>query len=135
MYDNTNVENRCRALWAEVLCALESRVTCINQYVPEGPGQIHCQMLDSCAVNIEHASAQRKIIASLDLKEHAILLDEFQGKDARNERNLSLTMLGDGNVYVTYQSALMGDAAAVAKFLTAALLASPSNTSLETMFN
>ncbi len=133
MYDNTNVDSRCRALWAQVLCELESRVTSINQFVPEGPSQIHCQMVGSDAVHIDHASAERRIVASLDLKQHSIQLDEFQGRDSRNERNLALTMLGDGNVYVTYESALMGDAATVAKFLTTALLSNGST--LEAMFN
>jgi hypothetical protein len=122
MYDNSNLEIRCRALWADVLCALESRVFSINDYVRDSRSQLDCQMLNSDAVQIGLPTANRSVIAVLDLNEHVIRVNEFLGDTFHAGSTLPLALLGDGNVYVTAGQALMGNAMAVARQLMSVLL-------------
>jgi hypothetical protein len=122
MYDNSNLEVRCRALWAEVLCALESRVCSINDYVRDARTHLECQMINGDAVQIALPTANRSVVAVLDLTDHAIRVNEFVGDTFHNGSSLPLSLLGDGNVYVTAGQSLMGNAMAVARQLMAVLL-------------
>lgn len=122
MYDNSNLAIRCRALWADVLCAVESRVWSINDYVHDSHSQLGCHMLNSDSVEIEHPSVKRTLIATLDLEEHAIHVKEFQEGTLSVGSKLPFAMLGDGNVYVTNGKSLMGDPMAVARQLMSVLL-------------
>ena len=85
MYDNSNLAIRCRALWADVLCAVESRVWSINDYVKDTRSQLDCQMLSSDSVLIEHPSVKRTLVATLDLDEHAIHVKELNGDGVHRE--------------------------------------------------
>ena len=122
MYDNSNLEVRCRALWAEVLCALESRVCLINDYVRDSRSHLDCQMLDANTVQIGHPSANRSVISVLDLNEHSIHINEFHGEELSTSSKLPFALLGDGNVYVTAGLSLMGDPMAVARQMMSVLL-------------
>jgi hypothetical protein len=124
MYDNTNLAIRCRALWADILCAIESRVWSVNDYVRDSHARLECQMLNADAVQIEHPSAGRTLVASLDLNEHGIQIKEYQDSEPTVSNKLPFAMLGDGNVYVTNARALLGDAMAVARELISVLLSS-----------
>ncbi len=122
MYDNSNLAVRCRALWADVLCAIESRVSSINDYVKDSRSHLECRMLDADSVEIDHPSIKRSLIATLDLKQHALNVMEFEENTLRFTSTLPLAMLADGNVYVTSGLSLMGDAMAVARQLMSVLL-------------
>ena len=124
MYDNSNLEIRCRALWADVLCAVESRVFSINDYVHDTRTQLDCHMISSDSVEIHHPSIERTLIATLDLDVHAIHIKEFDGGTLSVGSKLPFALLGDGNVYVTNGQSLMGDPMAVARQLMSVLLAS-----------
>jgi hypothetical protein len=122
MYDNSNLEVRCRALWAEVLCAVESRVYSINDYVRNSEARLGCQMLSGETVEIVHPRVNRTLHASLDLKDHAIDIKEFDGDMLTAGTRLPFALLGDGNIYVTAGKSLMGDPMAVARQLMSVLL-------------
>ncbi len=124
MHNNAGIENRCRTLWSEVVSALETRVTSVNRYVPEVKSHIACEQLSGEAVQIKQDAAQRSLVASLDLKAHAIQLNRFEGPAAEKheEHDLPLSMLGDGELYVTDGQQLLADPVEVAKFLMSALL-------------
>lgn len=128
MHNDAGIENRCRTLWIEVVSALENRVTSVNSYVPEASGRIACELISGEAVQIKHASAHRSLVASLDLKAHAIQLNKFEGVAAENheEQDLPLSLLGDGELYVTDGHQLLADPVEVAKFLMSALLNQPA---------
>ena len=126
MHDNTHIEIRCRALWADVLSALENRVTSVNRYVPEQRSHIVCRQINSEAVHLQHASSDRSVVASLDLKKHAIHLKEFHDREMghpSNRKDMPLSMLADGEVYVTDGNELKANAMEVAKSLLEVLLA------------
>jgi hypothetical protein len=122
MYDNPNLETRCRALWAEVLCAVESRIFSINDYVRNSGGRLGCQMVSGETVEIAHPEVNRTVRATLDLRDHAIRISEFEGETLTTGTRLPFALLGDGNVYVTSGNALMGDPMAVARQLMSVLL-------------
>ncbi len=127
MYDNASLEIKCRTLWAEVLCAVESRVSAINEYMKSLRAPISCRMLGSEAVHLEQPSAQRSLVARLDLKDHAVDVNVSQGRRWTSGKRLLLAMLGDGRIYVTDGKALMGDPMAVAKLLMSVLQDNPVN--------
>jgi hypothetical protein len=82
---------RCRALWAEIQAALETRM-----------------------------------IANLDLKKHAIHIREFRDRSLEHpirRKDMPLSMLADGELYVTDGNELKGNAMEVAKALLDTLLA------------
>ena len=122
MYDNSNLAIRCRSLWADVLCAVESRVWSINDFVHDEDSHLNCQMLDSDSVLVQHPSVERTLIAKLDLKKHAIEVQEFDHGQLSVASELPFALLGDGNVYVTNGQSLMGDPTAVARQLMSILL-------------
>jgi hypothetical protein len=121
MHNNAGIESRCLSLWSEVVSALEHRVSSVNRYVPEARSRIACEQLSSEAVQIKHVAAGRSIVASLDLKGHTIQLNKFEGS-AANEQDLPLSMLADGELYVTDGRQLLANPVEVAKFLMSALL-------------
>lgn len=127
MYDNATLESKCRTLWAEVLCAVESRVASVNAYMHAFRAPIGCRMLGSDAIHLEQSSAQRSLVARLDLKDHAVDVNVSQGRRWASGKRLLLAMLGDGRIYVTDGKALMGDPMAVAKLLMSVLLDNPVN--------
>lgn len=125
MHDNVGIEVRCRTLWSEVVSALENRVTSVNSYVPEANSRIACELLSNEAVQIKHATANRRIVASLDLDAHSIQVNKFEGSSAgsgQSEQDLPLSLLGDGELYVTDGNQLLGNPVEVAKFLMSTLL-------------
>lgn len=135
MYDNPNLEVRCRALWAEVLCAVESRICSINDYVRISGSTLGCQMISGETVEIAHPQANRTLRATLDLNDHAIHIEEFDGENISVGERLPFALLGDGNVYVTNGNTLMGDPMAVARQLMSVLLGNsdraPSSSDME----
>lgn len=122
MYDNANLENRCRALWADVLCGIESRVSSVNDYVRRRNSRIECRMYGADAVFMEHASIERSIFARLDLRDHGLQFNVFQSGRWIMGKKLPFSLLGDGGLYVTCDKTLMGDSQAVAKLLLSVLL-------------
>jgi hypothetical protein len=123
MYDNSDLAVRCRALWADVLCAVESRVCSINEYMRDPHTRLECQMLSADSLGIRQPSVDRILVANLDLEEHAIQIKEFHDGTLTVESKLPFALLGDGNVYATNGLSLLGDATAVARELVAVLLA------------
>ena len=126
VHDNTHIEIRCRALWADVLNALETRITSVNRYVPEQRAHIVCHKITPEAVHLHHASSDRSVIATLDLKKHAIHLKEYHDREMErplNRKDMPLSMLADGEVYVTDGNELKANAMKVAKALLEVLLA------------
>jgi hypothetical protein len=128
MHNNIGIESRCRTLWSEVVSALETRVTSVNQYVPEASSRIACEMISGDAVQIKHVSAHRSLVASLDLQAHTIQLNKFEGdaEEKHEEQGLPLSLLGDGELYVTDGYQLLANPVEVAKFLMSALLNNPA---------
>jgi hypothetical protein len=126
MHNNAGIESRCRILWGEVVNALQTRVTSVNTYVPEAKSRIACEELSSEAVQIKHAAANRSLVASLDIKAHAIQINRIEGgiSGQNSEQDLPLSLLGDGELYVTSGEELLADPVEVAKFLMSALLGS-----------
>lgn len=125
MHNNTGIENRCRTLWSEVVTALESRVTSVNNYVPEENSRIACELLSGDTVQIKHAAANRSVVASLDIKTHSVRVNKIESSasgDRASEQDLPLSLLGDGELYVTSGEELLADPLEVAKFLVSALL-------------
>ncbi len=122
MYDNANLENRCRGLWADVLCAIESRVSSVNDYVRYRSSRIGCRMYGADALYMEHSSIERSIFARLDLCDHGLNLSVFESGRWVTNKRLPFSLLGDGSVYVTCGQSLMGDPQAVAKLLVSVLL-------------
>ena len=127
MYDNSNLEVRCRALWADVLCAVESRVSSLNEYARNARTQLDCQMLTSDSLKIDYPAVHRSVVATLDLQEHAIQIHEFEGEEVSFDSKLPFAMLADGNVYVTDGLSLLGDSMAVARQMITALLTNPNS--------
>jgi hypothetical protein len=125
MLDNSNLEMRCRSLWADVLCAVESRVSSINDYVRKSGTRLDCQMISGETVEIAHPQADRTLRASLDLHDHAIHIYEFESGNLTSGSRFPFALLGDGNVYVTNGQTLMGDSMAVARQLMSVLLSKP----------
>ena len=127
MHDNNGIEKRCLTLWGEVVSALETRVTSVNRYVPDAKSRFACEMLSDEAVQIRHASAN--LTASLDLKAHSIQLNKVEGSssDKASEQDLPLSLLADGELYVTDGRQLLADPVEVAKFLMSSLLGQPTN--------
>jgi hypothetical protein len=131
MHDNTGIEKRCLTLWSEVVSALENRVSSVNRYVPEAKSRIACEMLSGEAVQIRHASAN--LIASLDLKAHSIQLNKLESSSSEpraSEQDLPLSLLADGELYVTDGRQLLADPVEVAKFLMSSLLGQPTTGAL-----
>lgn len=126
MVDNSELAIRCRALWAEVLCAVESRVCSINAYLSGPQTRLDCQMLSADSVGIQQPAVNRILVASLDLEEHAIQFKAFHEGILTAESRLPFALLGDGNVYATHGQSLLGDAEAVARELLNVLLAGAS---------
>jgi hypothetical protein len=129
MHDNDGIDLRCRTLWNQVVSALENRVTSVNRYVPEAKGRLACEQLSGEAVQLKHASANRRLIASLDLESHAIHVNKFEGSAVGrgdSEQGLPLSLLGDGELYVTEGNQLLADPVEVAKFLVSSLLGQPT---------
>ena len=127
MHNNAGIEKRCRILWDEVVNALESRVTSVNTYVPEAKSRIACEQLSSDAIQIKHVAANRSLVASLDIGAHAIQINRIEGStagDNASEQEMPLSLLGDGELYVTSGEELLADPVEVAKFLVSALLGS-----------
>jgi hypothetical protein len=122
MYDNSNLEVRCRDLWANVLCAIESRIYSINDYVRESGSRLGCHMVSGETVEIAHPQVNRRLRATLDLEDHAIVIKEFEGDTLTVGTRLPFALLGDGNIYVTAGKSLMGDPMAVARQLMSVLL-------------
>ncbi len=125
MHTNAGIETRCRILWSEVVNALQSRVTSVNTYVPEAKSRIACEELSSDAVQIKHVAANRSLVASLDIKGHAIQINRIEtgaSGDKASEQDLPLSLLGDGELYVTSGGELLADPVEVAKYLMSALL-------------
>lgn len=136
LHDNTNIDVRCRALWAEVLSALESRITSVNQYVPEKRSHIVFHLIDSEAIHLQHASSERSVVASLDLKQHAIHLHEYHDREMKKPlqpKDLPLSMLADGELYVTDGNELKANPMEVAKSLLERLLATKAATATTPM--
>jgi hypothetical protein len=126
LHDNNHVEIRCRALWADILSALENRVTSVNRYVPEQRSHIVCRIMTGEAVHLHHASSDRSLVASLDLTKYAIHLKEFHDRAMKYplaRKDMPLSMLADGEIYVTDGNELKANAMEVAKSLLEALLA------------
>lgn len=126
MHDNTNIDFRCRALWSEVLSAVHSRVSSVNAYVPEKRSHIECEVISPEAICLRHTSSERALVASLDLKKHSIQVKQYCGHGMEtllSARDLLLSLLADGEVYVTDGNELKGTAAEVAKTLVDTLLA------------
>ena len=46
MYDNSKLAVRCRALWADVLCAVEARIFSVNEYVKNPRSRLECHMIN-----------------------------------------------------------------------------------------
>lgn len=127
MHDNSNIDIRCRTLWADVLSALESRITSVNHYVPDQRSHIVCRKITTECVHLHHASSDRSVIAALDMKKHVINLKEYHDRELdrpMNLRDMPLSLLADGEVYVTDGNELKGNAMEVAKTLLDTLLAS-----------
>jgi len=126
LHDNRNIEVRCRTLWSEILKALNTRIQSVNDYMPDRRSHIVCSEVSDEAIHLHHASSERSIIASLDLKKHAIHLKEYHDRELQHavkRKDLPLSMLADGEVYVTDGNELKGDAMEVAKTLLDLLLA------------
>jgi hypothetical protein len=131
LHDNTHIEIRCRALWADVLTALETRISSVNRYVPEQRSHIVCHKINPEAVHLLHASSDRSLVASLDLKKHAIHLKEYHDREMEHpmkRKDLPFSMLADGEVYVTDGNELKANAMEVAKSFLEALLANKAAT-------
>lgn len=126
MYDNSKLAVRCRALWADVLCAVESRVFSVNEYVKNPRSRLECHMVNADSVEIDQPAVQRTLVATLDLTEHAIQVNEYQGEESTASTKLPFAMLADGDVYVTSGPSLLGDAMAVARQLITMLLSNPA---------
>lgn len=125
MHNNAGIESRCRTLWSEVVSALETRVISVNRYVPDNMSRIACELLSGEAVQIKHVAANRSLVASLDLKAHAIQVNRIEGTASdqhESEHDLPLSLLGDGELYVTDGNQLLADPIEVAKFLMSSLL-------------
>ena len=131
MYDNSKLAVRCRALWADVLCAVEARVFSVNEYVKNPRSRLECHMINGDAVEIDQPAVLRRLVATLDLNEHSIQVNEFQEETPVASTKLPLAMLADGDVYVTSGLSLLGDAMAVARHLITLLLSSPTEQALE----
>ncbi len=127
MHDNRNIEVRSRALWAEVLAALEKRIHSVNRYLPDKRSHIVCSEVSDETVLLQQSSSHRSILATLDLKKHALHLKEFHDRELQHpikHKDMPLSLLGDGELYVTDGNELKGDAMEVAKALLDVLLAS-----------
>jgi hypothetical protein len=122
MSENSNLAVRCRALWAEVLCAVESRVWSLNSYLKSSRDRLECRMLDGDSLEIEYPALKRRLIATLDLKEHAIAIQEFERETLTLQSKLPFSMLADGGVYVTHGPALLAESMSVARQLISMLL-------------
>jgi hypothetical protein len=125
MHNNAGIESRCRTLWSEVVHALESRVTSVNHYVPEVKSHIACEQLSNEAVQIKQAAANCSLVASIDLDAHIIQINRIEGGATgkrESEQDLPLSLLGDGELYVTSGGELLADPVEVAKYLMSALL-------------
>ena len=131
MHDNSNIAVRCRALWAEVLSALNERIAAVNRYMPDKRSHIVLHEVSDEVIHLNHASSDRSIIASLDLKQHAIHLKEYHDRELQHaiqHKDMPLSMLADGELYVTDGNELKGNAMEVAKSLVELLLAKKANT-------
>lgn len=125
LHDNQNIDVRCRTLWAEIQAALEQRITSVNRYVPEQRSHIVCEHPSEDSVHLHQASSERSVIASLDLSKHAIHLREFRDRSLEHpvrRKDMPLSMLADGEVYVTDGNELKANAMEVAKALIDTLL-------------
>ncbi len=131
MYDNSKLAVRCRALWADVLCAVESRVWSVNEYVKNPHTRLECRMVNADSVEIDHPSVKRRLVATLDLSEHGIQVSEFQDESPTHSSKLPFAMLADGDVYVTSGLSLMGDPMAVARHLVTMLLSNATESASE----
>lgn len=90
-------------------------------------------MLSGEAVRIRHASANKSLIALIDLKAHTIQLNKLEGSSSEqrsSEQDLPLSLLADGELYVTDGRQLLADPVEVAKFLMSSLLGQSTNGAL-----
>lgn len=133
--DNMNLEVRCRALWADILCAVESRIFSINDYTRDMRTRLECQMLSGESLEIVHEQANRAILATLDLEDHSIRIKEMDNDVVTDGPKLPFVILGDCDIYVTSGRILLGDASAVARQLMSILLANPEEVSSSAEMN
>ena len=125
LHDNTNIEARCRTLWGEVLAALQERIAAVNRYMPDKRSHIVCSEVTDQAMHLHHASSERSIVASLDLKQHSIHLNEYHDRELQHailHKDMPLSLLADGELYVTDGNELKANAMEVAKSLVDLLL-------------
>ena len=125
MHDNKNIDIRCRALWADIQAALQKRIASVNHYVPEKRSHIVCEHPNEESVHLHQASSERSVIANLDMKKHAIHIREFRDRSLEHpthRKDMPLSMLADGEVYVTDGNELKANAMEVAKALLDTLL-------------
>jgi hypothetical protein len=125
LHDNQNIDLRCRTLWADIQAALEKRITSVNGYVPEKRSHIVCEHPSEESIHLHQASSERSVIANLDLNKHAIHIREFRDRALEHptsRKDMPLSMLADGEVYVTDGNELKANAMEVAKALIEALL-------------
>jgi hypothetical protein len=125
LHDNTHIDIQCRALWADVLSALETRITSVNRYVPEKRSHILHRQINPEAVLLHHASSDRSVVASLDLIAHSIHIKEYHDRRMEHvmgRKEMPLSLLADGELYVTDGNELMSNSTEVAKALLEALL-------------
>jgi hypothetical protein len=133
LHDNSHIDIRCRALWADVLSALEMRIASVNRYMPEQRSHIVCRLINPEAVQLQHASSDRSLVASLDLTQHAIHLKEYRDRKMEHpmtRRDMPLSMLADGELYVTDGDELKPNAMEVAKSLVEVLLGNRTGSQL-----
>ena len=129
MHDNTSIDVRCRALWAEIQTALQNRIASVNRYVPDQKSHIVYEQTANEALRLHQVSSERSVTAELDLKKHAIHLREYRDRKLTQPtalKEMPLSMLADGELYVTDGNELKANAMEVAKALMDALLATKS---------
>lgn len=129
MHDNTSIDVRCRALWAEIQTALQSRIASVNRYVPDQKSHIVYEQTANESLRLHQVSSERSVTAELDLKKHAIHLREYRDRQLAQPtalKEMPISMLADGELYVTDGNELKANAMEVAKALMDALLATKS---------
>ena len=129
MHDNNSIDVRCRALWTEILTALQDRIASVNRYVPDKRSHIVFEQTAEETLRLHQVSSERSVTAQLDLKNHAIHLREYRDRAMEQPtalKEMPLSMLADGELYVTDGNELKGNAMEAAKALLDALLATKS---------
>ena len=99
----------------------------------EQRSHIVCRLINPEAVQLQHASSDRSLVASLDLTQHAIHLKEYRDRKMEHpmtRRDMPLSMLADGELYVTDGDELKPNAMEVAKSLVEVLLGNRTGSQL-----